>query len=434
MNRILAIMMIALFGFSLNGEEIRKDSIIVSLITCDPGPEIYELCGHEAVRVRGVLDGVHMDSVWNYGIFDFTEPNFVYRFVKGETDYRLAGYPFSWFMPEYVAAGRKVTEQDLRLSQPEARRLLGLLREESKPENCRYRYNYVKDNCATRILLRLDSAAHSRIIYPDDIGYGTYRKEMRAYHANYPWYQFGIDLALGGGLDRPLRGRDEMFVPLEMMKKAGGAHFEDGRQLVADTRILNEGNGDAVLPPTPWYLTPLAAGWLVLVLSFLVSSWEMWRKKIIRTVYAVWFGICGVAGCVVSFLVFFSTHEATSPNILIIWLNPLQLLMAACVIWRRMIPLAIALAWYNIVAVGCLLVVWPFQAQSANPAVFPMMGATVVLSIAYAVTAPRKKTEVSSINEKNNNNGAMRSGHHERGRAGVARRVATSKTRGGNRR
>ncbi len=34
----------------------------------------------EAIRVRG--DGI--DSVWNYGTFDFTAPNFLYRFVKGD--------------------------------------------------------------------------------------------------------------------------------------------------------------------------------------------------------------------------------------------------------------------------------------------------------------------------------------------------------------
>ena len=53
--------MLILFGFSLSGEEIRKDSIIVSLITCSPGSEIYELCGHEAVRVRGIMNGERMD-------------------------------------------------------------------------------------------------------------------------------------------------------------------------------------------------------------------------------------------------------------------------------------------------------------------------------------------------------------------------------------
>jgi len=419
-----------LFGFPLMGEEIRKDSIIVSLVTCAPGPEIYELCGHEAVRVRGVIDGERLDSVWNYGVFDFTEPNFVYRFVKGETDYRLAGYPFSWFMPEYVAAGRKVTEQDLNLSQEDARKMLHLLREESKPRNCRYRYNYVKDNCATRILWRLDSASSSRIVYPDEVRHGTFRKVMRAYHRAYPWYQFGIDLALGDGLDRPLRGREEMFVPIEMMLKAGGAQFEDGRRLVSATRVLNEGRGDVTLPPTPWYLTPMAAGCLVFVLSLSVCGWQVWRKRIVRAAYAVWFGICGMAGCVVSFLVFFSEHEATSPNLLLLWLNPLQLLMVAGVLSRRLRYGALAMAWYNLVAVGCLLIVWPFQTQSANPAVFPMMGTTLVLAAAYAATAMRKDI----TDEKINNYGAVRSCHYERGSAGGSRRGGASKTRGGNRR
>lgn len=434
MQRILTIMILILFGFSLKGEEIRKDSIIVSLLTCDPGAEIYELCGHEAVRVRGMLNGERIDSVWNYGVFDFSEPNFVYRFVKGETDYRLAGYPTSWFMPEYVAAGRRVVEQDLNLSAEEAGRLHSLLREESKPENCKYRYNYVRDNCATRILWRLDTAASSRVIYPDDVRYGTFRKEMRAYHRNYPWYQFGIDLALGGGLDRPLRGRDEMFVPVEMMRKVGDAHFEDGRKLVSSTRILNDGNGDVTLPATPWYLTPMAAGCLILLLSLIAASWEIWRKKIISAIYVIWFGICGIAGCVVFFLVFVSEHEATSPNLLLIWLNPLQLLMALCVLSGRLRYGAVAMAWYNIVATGSLLVVWPFQAQSANPAVFPMMGATVVLAIAYAMASGQKESELSSRNEKNNNNGALRSGHNERGRAGGTRRSSTATARGGNRR
>lgn len=430
MHRLLTIMIIALFGFSLFGEEVRKDSIIVSLITCAPGSEIYELCGHEAVRVRGELQGQKMDSVWNYGIFDFREPNFVYRFVKGETDYRLAGYPFAWFMPEYVGAGRKVTEQDLNLSDEEAMKMLALLRKESLPQNCRYRYNYVRDNCATRILWRLDSAVNNRIIYPDNIRYGTFREEMRAYHANYPWYQFGIDLALGGGLDRPVRGRDEMFVPIEMMLRAEGAHFEDDRPLVKAERVLYEGAGDVTLPATPWYLTPLSAGCLILLLSLIICGIQAWRRKVLRIAYTIWFGICGIAGCVVAFLVFVSEHEATSPNLLLVWLNPLQLVMAVCVLSKRLGFGATAMSWYNVVAVGGLMLVWAFQIQSANPAVFPMMAATVALAISYAVTPKQKMKK----NEKINNDSAVRRGNNEYRRAGGSRRDATAAVGGRNRR
>ena len=112
----------------------EDDDLTISLITCYPGSEIYELCGHSAVRVRG--KGI--DSVWNYGIFDFNQPNFVYRFVKGETDYRGASYPFRWFLPEYIQSGRRVIEQDINFTPEEAQLMLQLLRQSVLPENAVY--------------------------------------------------------------------------------------------------------------------------------------------------------------------------------------------------------------------------------------------------------------------------------------------------------
>ena len=182
-------MILFLLPLSIRGEE-RRDSVVVSLITCWPGSEVYELCGHEALRVRGIMNGTPVDSVWNYGVFDFNEPHFVYRFVKGETDYMLAGYPFAWFLPEYVQSGRRVLEQDLNLTPEEATRLVKRLQNEGLPQNRTYRYNYVRDNCATRIIDRVDEVTSKNVIYPDSVKYGSFRKEMRAYHKNYPWYHF----------------------------------------------------------------------------------------------------------------------------------------------------------------------------------------------------------------------------------------------------
>ena len=41
------------------------DSVSVSLITCYPGPEIYKLYGHTALRVRYG----ERDVMFNYGVF-----------------------------------------------------------------------------------------------------------------------------------------------------------------------------------------------------------------------------------------------------------------------------------------------------------------------------------------------------------------------------
>lgn len=363
-----------------------SDSLTVSVITCYPGPEIYELCGHAAVRITG--EG--RDSVWNFGMFNFREPNFVYRFVKGETDYMCVGYPFEWFLPEYVGRGSRVVEQRLNFSQKEARKMLSLLQTEALPQNRRYRYNYVKDNCGTRILDRIDDAASLRVRYPDSVAYGCFRNEMRAYHKGYPWYQFGIDLALGSGIDHPATGRDEMFVPVEMMKKMSGASFSDGRPLVAEERVLYEGNGHATLPPTPWFLTPLFWSCVALSLAVALACRDLRRGRVTRWAYALWFTILGLAGTLVAFLVFISSHEATSPNALILWLNPLQLVMAVCVCVRRLRGGAVAMAYYNIAATVCTLIVWPFQGQSANPAFFPLLGATLTLAVAYAIIAHKE--------------------------------------------
>lgn len=360
---------------------LSPDSITVSLVTCFPGPEIFELYGHEGIRVRG--EGI--DSVWNYGIFDFDEPNFVYRFVKGDTDYKGAGYPFAWFLPGYRVRGSKVVEQDLNLSQKEANQVLALLRESTLPENRKYRYNYVKNNCATRIYQLVDSALDVNVVYTDSVVYGTFRNEMRHYNEGYPWYQFGIDIALGSGIDYPLNSKEEMFVPVELMRKAAGATLSDGRPLVKATRVINEGVADATLPPTPWYASPLFWSWVIFISVVIFCIFSLKSAKMVRWVYSLWFLILGISGTLVAFLVFISSHEATSPNILIFWLNPLQLLFAILLWWKKCRPISIAIAYYNIIAMTGLLILWPLQKQSANPAFFPLMAVTLFLATTYAI-------------------------------------------------
>ena len=370
----------------------KRDSIVVSLLTAWPGPEVYQLCGHSAIRIRGA----EVDSVWNYGVFDFDEPNFVYRFVKGETDYMLVGYPTMWFMPEYLSEGRKVLEQDLNLTQDEAWKLRSLLQTEALPQNRTYRYNYVKDNCATRITDRLAQATDARLIFPDTIAYGTFRREMRAFHRDYPWYQFGIDLALGSGLDRELRANEEMFVPTVMSDRYAKATLSDGRRLVSDTRQLMPDSGHATLPATPWYLTPNFWSAICFILMAAFSVFMAWKRRILRWLYCLWFAIIGLGGCIIAFLVFASDHEATSPNMLLLWLNPLQLIVAVCVWWPRAHWPVNIMAWYNIVVLGILLIIWPFQLQSANTAFFPLMGATLALSIVYAILDYKQSYNINS--------------------------------------
>lgn len=365
-----------------------------SLITCYPGPEVYELVGHEAIRIQGVNPaGEPIDSVWNYGVFDFNSPGFIYRFVKGETDYMVWGYPYTWFIPQYLQRGSKVVEQDLNFNEEETLDLLLRLRQNALPQNRSYRYNYVRDNCSTRIAVMLDSAAAPRrIIYPDSVVYTSFRQAMRSYHHNYPWYQFGIDLALGSGIDMPITSREEFFAPIRFMELAAGAHFaDDGEPLVKNTLLLNEGVESAILPATPWYETPLAIMLAVMLVSFGICIYEWKVKRIVRWWMTLYFSILGLAGALIWFLVFISTHDSTSPNLLFVWLTPLQLIIGLGVWWRWSRPLAVAMAVVDIAVILILACVWAFQPQSANPAIFPLWAATLALSALYVRLYPYER-------------------------------------------
>ena len=126
----------------------HSDSIRVSLVTCSPGTEVYEVYGHTALRIEIPSQGV--DAVVNYGLFSFEAPNFVWRFIKGETDYVVGtiGYPI--FEYDYTSRGSTVTLQTLNLSREEKERLVSLLNENLRPENREYRYNFLYNNCSNK--------------------------------------------------------------------------------------------------------------------------------------------------------------------------------------------------------------------------------------------------------------------------------------------
>ena len=146
MRRILLLLIGVISMLSVRAASV--DSVRISLLTCAPGSEIYALFGHSAIRYEDPARGE--DWVFNYGMFSFKDPNFVMRFVKGETDYQLGVIPYRYFEAEYALRGSSVYQQELNLTEAEKLMLIGLLRENYLPANRVYRYNYFYDNCTTR--------------------------------------------------------------------------------------------------------------------------------------------------------------------------------------------------------------------------------------------------------------------------------------------
>lgn len=359
-------------------------AICISLLTCAPGSDIYELEGHSGLR----LQYADIDVTANWGLFDFDSPGFVYRFVKGETDYSVGIHPTIWFLEAYRRDGRRVTAQQLNLTPAQAARVIDLIEENLQPENRIYRYNYVKDNCATRPLKIIEQAVGSPVAFTTaDIRLGdspTFRSEMRYFHRNYPWYQFGIDLALGNGLDYPITVDETIFAPVILRDLVADAvvEYPSGPvPLVRQTEILVDGPADGTAEdPTPWYLTPLAVSCLVLLLALWLSLRDMRRRQTSRWFDALLFGAFGLDGIVIAFLVFVSVHEASAPNWLLLWLNPLCLSVPLTCWWRRTRRIALGYHCYNLAATILLAVIFLCGVQMANPAFFPLMAAGLLRS------------------------------------------------------
>lgn len=355
------------------------------LITCGPGAESYQLEGHTALRIS--LEG--NDLVANWGVFDFNSPGFAYRFLKGETDYMVALEPYSEFVSHYRYTDRWVVAQKLNLTDQEALTLVSLVQENLLPANRVYRYNYVLDNCATRPLTLIERALQLNgdslvIDMPQtDI---TFRRSFRQYHARYPVYQFFIDLALGSGIDRPITPREQAFAPVFLMDLAANCVIvsPDGtmRPLVSSVSEPvavasvdsnhSEGAGSPVV-----YASIL----LAITLCFVVRDYK--RRRVTRWWYALYFALFALGGTILTFLIFVSTHEATSPNINYFWLNPMLWIVPLTIWWRRTRPVTFWVLVANIVSVVGYFIALCVTPQVSNVAFYPLIAADLLLSLNF---------------------------------------------------
>ena len=154
---------LAILSFLFPGVKAQNDSINAYLLTCEPGKAIYELYGHTAIWIEDVTNGT--DAVFNYGLFDFNTPHFVWRFTLGKTDYILGASRLSSFLREYSERGSEVYAQLLNLTQDESKRLYSLLIENSRPENRVYRYNFLYNNCATMAIDKIEQCIAGTVSY-----------------------------------------------------------------------------------------------------------------------------------------------------------------------------------------------------------------------------------------------------------------------------
>lgn len=351
MNIIRRILLSCLLCLSLVGAV--RAQVRVSVLTCSPGDEAYALYGHTALRYRDTVNDI--DVVFNYGCFDFSTPNFGWRFVLGETDYMVGCTAFGNFLPEYEFRGSAVVEQVIDLSEDETRGLLKELLWNIKPENRTYRYRYLDNNCTTRVRDRLLEALAPgcNVVYKDSVAVDkSYRDALNLPSMEHPWYTFGINLLLGAGVDEPLTRETAQFLPLDFMNALNEMTIvaADGtkRKMVAETNVLLAENKE---PAERNNFTPFNASLLLLLATFVVMLCELRKGKTYWGLDVVLMFTQGLAGALLLFMALFSEHPAVDVNWLIVLLNPLALILLPFYIRgiRKHTPMKIA--WVQVLLV-----------------------------------------------------------------------------------
>lgn len=373
-----------------------SDSVRVSLLTCAPGSEIYSLFGHTALRYENPAKGE--DWVFNYGLFSFDTPNFVYRFVKGETDYQLGVIPYRYFEGEYAMRESSVYQQELNLTDKEKENVIRLLRENYLPANRVYRYNYFYDNCTTRARDKVEQGLEGKVVYPESEKMCSFRDIVREYTAGHEWSAFGIDLCLGSEADEPIDERKQMFSPFYMLEYARGAMIHRADTivpLVKEEKLLLDFSSkdedvfkkdEDVFLPSPW-----ACALIWWVLTFVVTALGIKNGK----VYWLWdillFGAQGLAGCIIAFLFFFSIHPTVGSNWLLLILNPLPLLYMPFMIYKAIKGKTDVFHVINTMVLLLFIILMPIVQQKFNVTVLPLALNLLTCSVGHLIIYNRRK-------------------------------------------
>lgn len=347
----------------------------ISVLTCGPGTELYSTFGHSAFRV---WDPVYdIDWVYNYGTFDFNTPNFYMKFAQGKLDYALSKSLFSTFLYTYQIEQRWVREQLLTLTPEQELALFNFLETNANPENRYYRYDFLFENCATKIpdvLLKVLGDSIQFKSYPTN-GKATFRQLIQENLAPNSWSSFGINLALGAVIDREATLFEYTFLPKFVLKQLENAEI-NSKPLVADAKVILD--LPEITPQVDFWTSPLLWFSAVLLIS-LALTFRQRKKAIPNRLWDIILLTCsGIAGIVIFFLWFLTDHSATAWNFNILWANPLNLYAAIQIYRKKQIRfLKFYLTFVLILLVTCPLI-WTLGVQGFTSIFLPIWASLAV--------------------------------------------------------
>ncbi len=374
--------LVALLFFLPLNSFAQNDSchIRISILTCAPGELLYSTFGHSAIRVTDSVS--HNDIVYNYGTFNFDEPGFYTKFIRGKLSFYLSTDDFESFVSDYREEKRDITEQVLNLTCTEKYNIVMLLQANMMAENRFYKYDFTFDNCTTRLRDLIEKASDTPIHFGNVLpSKKTFRDLIYEYldKNDKQWSKLGIDILLGSPMDAVMKPKEVMFLPDYLLETFDSTTI-DSRPLVADKHQLLELNLPAVT--INYFSHPVFIfSCFFLLIVFLSFSKNPFLKKILIAFDGFMFFITGLLGILLLFMWFGTDHVMCKDNFNLLWAWPTNSI-AAFYIHSKKRPgtkYFMIYAIFNLILFGC----WFFLPQHMNPALIPIIAILIFRSIRY---------------------------------------------------
>ncbi|MFS4483070.1 DUF4105 domain-containing protein [Hyunsoonleella sp. 2307UL5-6] len=370
--------------------EISENSEI-SVLTIGPGNTLNDAFGHSAFRIKD--DTTKIDLVFNYGVYDFEAPNFILKFAQGKLNYLIGLNRFDDFYNAYTHQNRSIKEQTLNLSTAEKQKLFNYLIDNYKPENRRYLYDFLFNNCATKIkdVTKLVSNNALEFNTPKNYKKATFRTLIQENLNKNSWGSFGIDLALGSIIDREATPEQHMFLPKNIYSFFKNAK-KGNEALVSSNTILFLKKQEQ--STSNFLLSPLFIFSLIGLLIIFITYRDYTREKRTKILDIILFGLTGLAGIIILLLWFATDHQTTQNNYNLLWANPLNIILLYQVFKNKLSR------WFNkylkfLVILLCLLVFhWLSGVQVFAIGLIPLLLGIIIRYIYLIKYTGVKKTTV----------------------------------------
>ena len=370
MRKLCLLPILLLFGIFTSSQVIAQDStkgaLQISILTCAPGEDVYTAWGHTAIRI--IDSAKQTDVVYNFGTFDFNIPNFLVEFVKGNLNYFLSADNFQNFILEYQYYGRSIKEQVLILSDAEKINWQNALLKNLEGNNRYYLYNFITDNCTTRVKDGFYQFATSQIPPSNIKSYRTHVVEA-PYQQGIPWIGLGIDILLGAVSDKAPTALQAGFLPDLLFDQLAA---QPGH--IAATQNYDFTKTAASTPTDPIYFI---IGLIVVYLF--VGKWNArWAVITAKFLDIILLFIFGLGGLLLVYMSLFSKHTACHYNFNIDWIHPLYWIALVCYfikpIWAGYLGRIFFIATIGLIAVSYWL------PQSFSTSVYLLMGLSLILN------------------------------------------------------